>query len=231
MVDLTDSRVTGFEALLRWCHPDGATADAERFMNTAEETGMVIPMGWQALEAACGQARVWLDAGAPLPVSVNVSDRQFSEAGFVDQVEHILSDAGIEGSTVQLELTERVLIGDYRSAADRLEQCHALGLEVLIDDFGTGESSLTALHRLPIDGIKIDRSFIERLGVAEGAEIVEAILALARSLRLHVIAEGIETREQRDRLLQLGCNLGQGYLFAPALDKDEATSLLDNQMA
>lgn len=226
MVNLADWRITGFEALLRWRHSGGDVVEAERFVDTAEETGMIVPMSWQALGAACRQARTWLDLDADLKVSVNVSDRQFAQPDFADRIERELAEAEIEGSAIQLEITERVVVLDHEAALTRAKRCHALGVEVLVDDFGTGQSSLTALHRLPIDAVKIDRSFVNRLEAEEGGEIVETILALAKSLGLRVVAEGVETLGQRQRLLQLGCNIGQGYLFAHAIGGAEATRLL-----
>ena len=226
VVALDDWRITGFEALLRWRHPNGDVEDAGRFVDSAEDTGMIVPMSWQALGAACRQAKVWLDVDADLRMSVNVSDRQFAQEDFADQIEQGLVEAGIEGSALQLEITEEVVVRDHQAAISRVERCHELGIEVLVDDFGTGESSLTALHHLPIDGVKIDRSFVRRLEAEEGGEIVETILSLARILGLSVIAEGVETLGQRQRLLELGCNVGQGYLCARALEGAEATRLL-----
>jgi EAL domain-containing protein (putative c-di-GMP-specific phosphodiesterase class I) len=226
MVNLADWRITGFEALLRWRHPDGVVADAEQFVDTAEETGMIVPMSWQALGAACKQAQAWLDVDEGLRLSVNVSDRQFAEADFTDHIEQGLIESGVEGSSIQLEVAERVIVLDHEAATSRVERCHALGVEVLVDDFGTGQSSLTALQRLPIDAVKIDRSFVNKLEDEQGGEMVETILALANSLGLRVIAEGVETAGQRERLLQLGCNGGQGYLFGHALDGAEATRVL-----
>ena len=226
IVNLADWHITGFEALLRWRRLGGNVIDAERFIDTAEETGMIVPMSWQALGDACRQAHAWLDVDAGLSVSVNVSDRQFAQADFADEIERGLAEAGIEGSAIQLEITERVAVRDPGAAISRMERCHALGVEVLVDDFGTGQSSLTALHQLPIDAVKIDRSFVNRLETEEGGQMVEAILALARSLGLRVVAEGVETTGQRRRLLQLGCSVGQGYLFAHATEAPEATRLL-----
>ncbi|CAN5730860.1 hypothetical protein BH18ACT15_BH18ACT15_04510 [soil metagenome] len=228
VVDLVDGGATGFEALLRWRHPDHGILDAGSFIDAAEETGVIMPLGWNVLDAACRQARVWTELDPSQRVSVNVSHRQFQERDFADRVKQALDDSGLAGPSLQLEITERVIVDDYEFATDQLERCHALGVEIMIDDFGTGHSSLTALHRLPIDIIKVDRSFVTRLGSdGEGAEVVEAILSLARSLGLDVIAEGIETPEQRERLVDLGCRIGQGYLFERALDADEATTYLD----
>ncbi len=226
MVNMADWRITGFEALLRWRHSGGDVVAANRFVDTAEDTGMIVPMGWQALGEACRQTQAWLDLDSTLKMSVNVSNRQFAQPDFADRIEQVLEEVGIEGSSIQLEITERVVVQDHEAASFQVKRCHSLGIEVLVDDFGTGQSSLTALHRLPIDAVKIDRSFVSRLEAEEGGEIVETILALARSLGLRVVAEGIETLGQRQRLLQLGCNIGQGYLFAHALEGTEATRLL-----
>ena len=226
MVNLRDWKITGFEALLRWRHPKGDVDVAERFVETAEETGMIVPMSWLALRESCTQVQAWRKINPDLRVSVNVSNRQFAQTDFVDRIRQGLDEAEIDGSAIQLEITERVVMQDHEAATSRVQRCHALGLEVLVDDFGTGQSSLTALHRLPIDAVKIDRSFVNRLEAKEGGEIVEAILALADSLGLRVVAEGIETQGQRRRLLQLGCDIGQGYLFAHALEEAKATRLL-----
>ena len=226
IVDLTDERIMGFEALLRWQHRTRGTLDAGSFIDAAEETGVIVTLGWEALDIACRQVKKWHEIATPIRVSVNVSNRQFAQSDFPDRVEQALTLAEIDGSAVQLEITEGVMVQDYEMTTDHLNQCHDLGLEILIDDFGTGHSSLTALHRLPVDTVKIDRSFISRLEGNGGGEIVEAILALTQSLGLHVIGEGIETLDQQSRLLALGCRLGQGFLFEPALEPDDATRLL-----
>ena len=227
VVDLVDGRATGFEALLRWRHPQHGILDAGAFIDAAEETGVIVPLGWAALDAACRQAKVWSELEGSPRVSVNVSNRQFKESDFAERVKQALDEAAIVGDLLQLEITERVIVDDYELATAQLERCHSLGVEIMIDDFGTGNSSLTVLHRLPIDTIKVDSSFVARLGSgAEGAEVVEAILALAQSLGLGVVAEGVETTEQRDRLIDLGCRVGQGHLFERALDAEAATSYL-----
>jgi diguanylate cyclase (GGDEF)-like protein/PAS domain S-box-containing protein len=226
IVDLTDERIVGFEGLLRWHHGTRGTLDAESFIDAAEETGVIVALGWEALDIACRQAKVWHEIAAPVRVSVNVSNRQFAQADFTDRVERALGQAEIDGSAIQLEITERVMVQDYEMTTSHLNQCHDLGIEILIDDFGTGHSSLTALDRLPVDTVKIDRSFMSRIEGNDGGEIVEAILAMTRSLGLQVIGEGIETLDQHSRLLALGCRVGQGFLFEPALEADEATRLL-----
>ncbi len=228
IIDLSDKRIVGFEALLRWRHRTRGTLDAECFIEAAEETGVIVELGWKALDMACRQVKEWCEIAPPTKVSVNISNRQFAQSDFPDRVEQALTLADIDGSSVQLEITERVMIQDYEMTTAHLNQCHDLGVEILIDDFGTGHSSLTALHRLPVDTVKIDRSFISPLDGNDGGEIVEAIVALTRSLGLHVIGEGIETPDQHSRLLGLGCRLGQGFLFEPALEAHEATRLLGN---
>ncbi len=226
IIDLSNERIMGFEALLRWQHRTRGTLDAISFIDAAEETGVIVVLGWKALDIACRQVKVWNENATPTRVSVNVSNRQFAQSDFPDRVEQALTLADIDGSSVQLEITERVMVQDYDMTTAHLNQCHDLGVEILIDDFGTGHSSLTALHRLPVDTVKIDRSFITPLDGTGGGEIVEAILALTQSLGLHVIGEGIETPDQHSRLLELGCRLGQGFLFEPALEANEATRLL-----
>ena len=226
IIDLTDKHIMGFEALLRWQHATRGTLDAESFIDAAEETGVIVELGWNALDTACRQLKRWSELAIATRVSVNVSDRQFAQSDFPDRIEQALTRTAVDGSSVQLEITERVMVKDNEMTTAHLNRCHDLGVEILLDDFGTGQSSLTALHRLPVDTVKIDRSFVSRIEGNEGAEIVEAIIALARSLGLHVIGEGIETLEQHSRLLALGCSVGQGFLFEPALEPDEATRLL-----
>ena len=226
IIDLADERIVGFEALLRWQHRERGTLDAASFIDAAEETGVIVSLGWNALDIACRQVKEWSDNATPTRISVNISNRQFAQTDFPVRVEHALTHAGIDGSAVQLEITERVMVQDYETTTTHLKQCQDLGVEILIDDFGTGQSSLTALHRLPVDTVKIDRSFISGLEANGGGEVVQAILALTQSLGLHVIGEGIETPAQCSRLIALGCGLGQGFLFEPALEASEATRLL-----
>ena len=228
IIDLSDERIMGFEGLLRWQHRTRGTLDAISFIDAAEETGVIVVLGWKALDIACRQVKEWNENATPTRVSVNVSNRQFAQSDFADRVEQALTHAEIDGSAIQLEITESVMVQDHEMTRAHLDRCHDLGIEILIDDFGTGQSSLTALHRLPVDAVKIDRFFISRLEGNDGGEIVEAILALARSLGLRVIGEGIETLDQHTRLLALGCSAGQGFLFQPALEAEEATRLLVN---
>ena len=227
VVDLTDGRIEGFEALLRWRVDPAHVLDAAAFVDTAEETGVIVAAGWNVLATACRQVREWRDAGFPVQVAVNLADRQVTDPELADRVAAALSAAGVDGSALQLEITERAAMTPLAEAVAHLEQCRAMGVDVLIDDFGTGFSSLTALHELPLTAVKVDKTFVARLD--GGNEIVQAILALSHSLGLDVVAEGIETAEQRRQMQALGCRVGQGHLFSPALDADEATRLLRAQ--
>jgi predicted signal transduction protein with EAL and GGDEF domain len=227
VVDLADGRIRGFEALLRWRVDPAHVLDAAAFVDTAEETGVLVAAGWNVLATACRQVREWRDAGFPVHVAVNLADRQVTDPELVDRVAAALTAAGIDGSALQLEITERAAMTPVAEAVAHLEECRAMGIELLIDDFGTGFSSLTALHELPLTAVKIDKTFVSRLD--GGDEMVKAIIALSHSLGLDVVAEGIETAEQREQVQALGCPVGQGYLFYPALDADEATRLLRAQ--
>lgn len=202
--------------------------DAEEFIDTAEETGVIVSAGWDVLDAACRQVARWRAAGHEVCVAVNLAAGQVFAPDLVQRVSRSLADSGVDGSALQLEITERVVMSGLTGALSSLEACRQMGVEVLIDDFGTGYSSLAALHDLPLSAIKIDKSFVARLDGGSD-EIVVAILALARSLGLGVVAEGIENGEQLERLRELGCPWGQGYHYAPALDAAVATQLLDEQ--
>ena len=228
VVDLQDGRVLGFEALLRWRTEGGRVLDAEAFIDTAEETGVVVAAGWDVLTTACHQVAAWRRAGHDVSVAVNLAEGQVTAPDLAERVAAALRAAGVDGSALQLELTERIAMTSVDRLVDRLDACRRLGVEVLIDDFGTGYSSLTALHELPLTALKVDKSFVARLGGDVDA-IVAAVLALARSLHLGVVAEGIETDEQCRALLALGCRVGQGYLYGGALDAQDATLLLQRQ--
>jgi diguanylate cyclase (GGDEF)-like protein/PAS domain S-box-containing protein len=229
VVDLDDGRVLGFEALLRWRTERGRVLDAEAFIDAAEETGVIVAAGWELLSTACHQVAAWRRAGFEVSVAVNLAEGQVTAPDLPERVAAALSEAGVDGSALQLELTERIAMTRVDQAVARLDACRRLGVEVLVDDFGTGYSSLTTLHELPLTALKIDKSFVSRLGGDVDA-IVAAVLALARSLGLGVVAEGIETVEQRRLLRALGCHVGQGYLYGVALDPHEATRLLETQV-
>ena len=221
IISLLDGRVVGFEALARWQHPQRGYVSPEEFIALAEETGTIVPFGWWILQEVCYQLKEWqLRYNNPnLTVGVNISQKQFSQPRLIDSLSQILQTTGLEASCLQLEITESLLMEDPKITMETLKQLKALGCQLHLDDFGTGYSSLSYLHRLPIDALKIDRSFVKAID-AEGnnSEIVEAIVMMAKSLGLEVIAEGIETETQLIKLKDLQCLYGQGYLFTKPLD-------------
>ena len=219
IVKLDTAAIVGFEALVRWQHPTRGLVAPLAFIPLAEETGLIVPLGKWVLETACRQAAKWHRArtdpdGPPLFVSVNLSARQFIQEDLVEDVAAVLAETGLAASALELEITESVLMDKSDAGIRTLRRLRALGVRLLLDDFGTGYSSLSYLKHLPLDTIKIDRSFVN--GIEENADrsIVEAVVALAHGLGIGVVAEGIETERQAERLLELGCDLGQGYLFS-----------------
>ncbi|MFT7721457.1 MAG: EAL domain-containing protein [Roseateles sp.] len=217
-VELGSDRVIGAEALIRWRDPRRGDISPAEFIPLAEESGFVVAIGDWVLREAVEQAASWLAHGMRMPVAVNVSALQFQQAHFVDTVASVLRDAALPPSMLELELTEGVLMSDAEEGLKRMQALAALGVTLSIDDFGTGYSSLGYLKRLPIQRLKIDRSFVKGLpGDASDCGIANAIVQMGRALGLQVIAEGVETEAQRDFLAQAGCHEFQGYLYAPAL--------------
>jgi diguanylate cyclase (GGDEF)-like protein/PAS domain S-box-containing protein len=227
-VDLTTGRVFGVEALVRWDHPEHGTIGPDRFIPLAEESGMIVALGEWILRSACLQNRAWQDAGLPpLCVSVNVSPRQFEEARLVERVQQALRDSGLAPEWLELEVTEGVIMRDLQQAVGKMAQVRAMGVSLSIDDFGTGYSSLSALKSFPISTLKIDKSFVRDLGRSSGDEaIASSIIGLAHRLRLRVIAEGVETEQQRSFLRENGCDEMQGYLFSRPLPPQQLEALL-----
>jgi diguanylate cyclase (GGDEF)-like protein len=226
IVALTSGELAGFEALVRWPHPQWGMMQPDQFISLAEETGQIVPLGsWVLARAAADLAR-WRQDPRGIYVSVNVSARQFSAPGFVDGVRRVLAAAGLEPGALMLELTESVLLRrDERMHAD-LAQLKAIGVRLAIDDFGTGYSSLSYLRELPIDVLKMDKSFVDGIAVSEQPlALAEGIVQIARTLRLEVIAEGIESEIQRDLLTSMGCQFGQGYLLAMPMPAGQAETL------
>lgn len=222
-VNLAHSRITGVEALLRWRHPEQGLIPPGRFIPVAEETGLILPVGEWALRAACVQGRAWQDAGLPpLRIAVNLSGQQFKQPGFVDLVRCTLEETGMSPELLELELTESMIAGDADETLNRLIAIKNMHVHLALDDFGTGYSSLSYLRKCPIDRIKIAQTFVRDMPTDPGdAAIVETILAMARSLKLEVIAEGVETAEQFGFLRSRQCNEMQGYYFAvPLLPQD-----------
>jgi diguanylate cyclase (GGDEF)-like protein/PAS domain S-box-containing protein len=229
-VDLATDEVMGFEALLRWLHPRRGLLPPEEFLSVAEETGLIVPIGRFVLLEGCRQIRELQlkhpELGA-LKLSVNLSNKQFFQTDLFGQIEEALKATGLAPECLGLEITEGVIIRHADSAASRFSRLKSLGVQLYLDDFGKGYSSLNYLHRFPMDILKIDRSFVSRIDEAEGnLAIVRAIVTLAHQLGMEVVAEGIQTEEQRARLQSLGCEYGQGFFLSEPVPADRAESLL-----
>jgi diguanylate cyclase (GGDEF)-like protein len=218
-LDLASGQVMGLEALLRWHHPHLGLVPPARFITLAEETGLIVPIGEWVLATACAQNRVWLDAGLPpLRVVVNLSARQFRQETLAMEVTRALADSGMPADSLALEITEGALMEDTRRNDTLLAELKGIGVRISIDDFGVGYSSLSYLKRFPVDILKLDRSFVKDLASDPGdVAITRAVIALARGLKLAVIAEGVETRAQLDILRAEGCDGVQGYLVSRPL--------------
>jgi diguanylate cyclase (GGDEF)-like protein/PAS domain S-box-containing protein len=227
-VDLRTGQVEGVEALLRWRYPERGMVLPKEFLPLAEQTGLIVPIGKWVLHEACVQVRKWQESrqgAAPLLLSVNLSVQQLKQIDFVGEV---LTETGLAPDNLVLEITEDAVMEDARYAIGALEELKSIGVRLAIDDFGTGRSSLAYLKRLPVDYLKIDRSFVERLGEdPKGVEIVSGTLALARALNLNTIAEGVETPAQFERLREMGCDLAQGHLFSEPLGADATKRYLE----
>lgn len=221
VVSLATGSIAGFEALVRWAHPEQGLVAPDDFIPVAEETGLIVPLGWLVLREACRQMQEWRERFPdfpPLTISVNVSARQLSEAGLVEGIEQVLRDTGLDPTCLKLEITESVVMENAERGAAVLQQLRGLKVRLHLDDFGTGYSSLSYLHQLPLDALKIDRSFVSKIGKEEGNfEIVRTILKLGQSLGMDLIAEGLETAEQLVQLRALNCHYGQGYYFSKPL--------------
>lgn len=230
IIDLATDRIAGFEALVRWRHPKRGLVPPMEFIPFAEVTGLIVPLGRLVTVAACRQLRALRDAGIAGPemtMSVNVSPRQAAEPGFAAEVGGILISMGIEPSALVLEITESLMLDASAASDGSLRQLRDMGVQLVIDDFGTGFSALEYFKRFAVQGLKLDRSFIGGLGHSRvDTAIVTATLAFAQALGLSVTAEGIETIEQLDRLRALGCLQGQGYLFSPAVPAEDLPALI-----
>ncbi|PWT93507.1 MAG: hypothetical protein C5B54_01735, partial [Acidobacteria bacterium] len=229
IISLTDDMVIGFEALVRWKHPERGILVPNEFIPMAEETGLIVPIGLYVLREACRQVKEWqtqFPSDPPLAVSVNLSSRQFNQPDFVESVERILNEVGLDPISLRFEITESIIMDNPQSATSMLIRLRNLKVGIQIDDFGTGYSSLGYLARFPINTLKIDRSFVGGLDSEENLEIVKAIVTLARNLRMDVTAEGVETQEQLLQLRALGCDHAQGYFFSEPLDKESIAAMI-----
>lgn len=233
IVDLRDGRIRGFEALVRWLHPERGLIGPTEFIPTATETGLIIPMTWWVLEKACAQLSAWHQLFPSQPslfMSVNLTSPQFARTDLVQRIENTLGKHGLEADALHVEITEDVIMELAGAVEESLNGLDQLGVHLSLDDFGTGYSSLASLGELPLASVKIDRSFVSRLEErSQAVEIVRAIVNLAFNLGLEVVAEGVETERQADALLALGCRSAQGFRFARPIQPTEVEKLLTTQ--
>ena len=224
IVLLSEGRTIGFEALLRWSHPELGTIPPDKFIGLAEETALIVPIGRSVLSRACRDlVRFQERLGPELLMSVNVSGRQFAEPSFLSELKTVIKETGVNPRSLKLEITEGVLMDHRSRPLGWIESCKKLGASIALDDFGTGFSSLSYLASFPIDTLKIDRSFVRAMGGdPRSLKIVRAINQLAHGIGLDVVAEGIEDELQRRELQRMGCELGQGFLFSPAIPFEQA---------
>jgi diguanylate cyclase (GGDEF)-like protein len=230
VVALGSGEITCFEALVRWEHPERGTLDPSQFVSIAEDSGLIEPIGQWIQETACRQLLEWHELRPderPIDVSVNLSARQVAHRRLADSIADVLERTGLDPIHLRLEVTESVLVDESANAASTLEALSRLGVQLVLDDFGTGYSSLAYLNRFPFDALKIDRSFVEGLGVEqERTAIVEAVIGMARALSLDAIAEGVENESQVAELRRLGCDHVQGHLFSRPLPAEKVGTLV-----
>jgi EAL domain-containing protein (putative c-di-GMP-specific phosphodiesterase class I) len=226
-----NKEIVGVEALLRWKHPKWGPISPLQFIPIAEETGLIVPIGDWVIEEVCRQAMEWQADGVPaVKIFANVSGVQLERSDFSSKIAETLERSGMAADRLELEITESWIISDLRGAAAKLQQLRDLGIGIAIDDFGTGNSTFSYLHELPLDTLKIDRSFIHRLdGSVANLSTVRTIKALAQQLGLKTVAEGLETETQLEQLREIGCELVQGFYLARPLTPHAASSLLRSQ--
>jgi EAL domain-containing protein (putative c-di-GMP-specific phosphodiesterase class I) len=227
-VDLATGRIIGAEALLRWQHPELGMVPPGHFISLAEDTGLIVPIGAWVIRTACAHARRWLNSGSgDMRIAVNLSARQFNQPELVDMIASIVKQTELPAHCLEIELTETLVMTDVGRNVEVLNKLRELGIKLAIDDFGTGYSSLSYLKRFPIDMLKIDQSFVKELCQnSNDAAIASAIISMAHSMEMKVIAEGVETEEQCEFLAQQGCDEIQGYLFSRPLAPDDFENLL-----
>ena len=232
-IETCTGRIVGMEALVRWQHPELGLLTPARFIRLAEETGLIVPLGEWVLQTACQAHRKWQGMRLPLArIAVNLSPRQFMHAGLLRDTMRVLEETGCSSKYIELEITESMVMHDPTGAVALIRQLKEAGVRIAMDDFGTGYSSLAYLKRFPIDSLKVDRSFIADVPNDGGnVAITQAIIGMARTLSLTVIAEGVETASQFNVLRSRGCDEVQGYYFSPPVPFHEATALLQQSSA
>ncbi len=226
IVNLHTETLCGFEALVRWQHPSRGLVSPNEFIPCMEETGLIVPLGIAILQQACKQLMAWHQQGhTDLTMSVNLSVRQFASPTLLADIDQVLAETGIDPAYLKLEITESSLLENAETAIGIMAELRSRHIHISVDDFGTGYSSLSSLHRFPLSDLKIDRSFVSQMHESQrNFKIVSTVISLGDQLELTVVAEGIETRQQLEQLQQLGCQLGQGYLFSPPLSADAVES-------
>jgi EAL domain-containing protein (putative c-di-GMP-specific phosphodiesterase class I) len=232
IIDLKTGELIGFEALARWIHSNLGFISPAEFIPIAEETGLIIPIGYWILEQTCQQLKTWQMnglAGSKITINVNLSARQFSQIDLISQIDKILEKTSLDSKYLKFEITESAIMENQQKAQNVLEQLRERHIHICLDDFGTGYSSLSYLDCFSIDTFKIDKSFTGRLnGTAEKLGLVPVIINIAHHMGMNVVAEGVETEEQLNQLKELNCDFGQGYFFAKPLDVENATQLLES---
>jgi len=235
IVSLKSRSVVGFEALIRWRHPQLGLIYPGSFISIAEETGLIIPITRLILQEACSDLKSWQDQVQhlqKLTMNVNISSKHFLQPSLLDDIKEVLDTTGLPPDHLKIEITETALMEDVEETVRHVNRMREYGLQIVIDDFGTGYSSLSYLQRLPIDTLKVDRSFVSRIqNTPDGnRNIVEAIISLAHRLDMIVVAEGVENLEQYTILLNMKCQFGQGYLFSKPMAKEDVDKLIDKML-
>ena len=232
VVSIRNGKLDGFEALVRWRHPKRGFVPPSDFITIAEETGLIVPIGRLILREACGQMQKWAKKypRSRFGISVNISPKQFADPNFLDDVRQVLSQTGLSGRRLSIEITEGAIMENPHEVTMRLMELRKLGIDLHVDDFGTGYSSLSHLHRFPIDALKVDRSFVITMGESnENLEIVRTIIVLAHNLKLKTVAEGVETKKDLDQLKKLKCDFAQGYFFSRPMTSKKASDYLTRE--